>query len=250
MKGASDGGIFVPHSEGRFPGFDPESKELDAEVLQSYIYGGHIAEFMEVRCAFHCSIPTPPRPVVVERELGATSTSSPAFSRLSRPQKWSHDVLVVLIVLTGSCFVYRVSRRKTRRGSASSSRRSSRTTSRPRTSRTCTGASRIRSSPSSSSDLPHALVDAVTASSLFSPRPSRRRRRRRRRAHGTDADALPARSEAHEKIREDPSYTKTDKADLASWKEASKKTHPKKLSLQERRERVEAKKAEWLASRE
>ena len=33
MKGASDGGIFVPHSENRFPGFDPEAKELDAEVL-------------------------------------------------------------------------------------------------------------------------------------------------------------------------------------------------------------------------
>lgn len=27
MKGASDGGIFVPHSEKRFPGYDPESKE-------------------------------------------------------------------------------------------------------------------------------------------------------------------------------------------------------------------------------
>jgi large subunit ribosomal protein L5e len=47
MKGASDGGIFVPHSENRFPGFDPESKELDAEVLHKYIYGGHVAEYME-----------------------------------------------------------------------------------------------------------------------------------------------------------------------------------------------------------
>jgi large subunit ribosomal protein L5e len=47
MKGASDGGIFVPHSENRFPGFDPESKELDAEVLRKYIFGGHVAEYME-----------------------------------------------------------------------------------------------------------------------------------------------------------------------------------------------------------
>lgn len=39
MKGASDGGIFIPHSEGRFPGYDPEMKELDAEVLQNYIFG-------------------------------------------------------------------------------------------------------------------------------------------------------------------------------------------------------------------
>ncbi|KAH0587630.1 60S ribosomal protein L5-A [Termitomyces sp. J132] len=47
LKGASDGGIFVPHSEKRFPGYDPESKELDAEVLKKYIFGGHVAEYME-----------------------------------------------------------------------------------------------------------------------------------------------------------------------------------------------------------
>lgn len=39
MKGASDGGMFVPHSESRFPGFDPESKELDTETLKRYIVG-------------------------------------------------------------------------------------------------------------------------------------------------------------------------------------------------------------------
>lgn len=47
MKGASDGGIFIPHSEKRFPGYDPESKKLDVEVLKKYIYGGHVAEYME-----------------------------------------------------------------------------------------------------------------------------------------------------------------------------------------------------------
>jgi len=47
MKGASDGGVFIPHSEKRFPGFDPESKALDAEVLKKYIFGGHVAEYME-----------------------------------------------------------------------------------------------------------------------------------------------------------------------------------------------------------
>lgn len=47
MKGASDGGIYVPHSEKRFPGYDPESKELDAETLRKYIFGGHVAEYME-----------------------------------------------------------------------------------------------------------------------------------------------------------------------------------------------------------
>lgn len=47
MKGASDGGIYIPHSEKRFPGYDPESKNLDAEVLKKYIFGGHVAEYME-----------------------------------------------------------------------------------------------------------------------------------------------------------------------------------------------------------
>jgi len=47
LKGASDGGIFIPHSEKRFPGYDAESKKLDAEVLKKYIFGGHVAEYME-----------------------------------------------------------------------------------------------------------------------------------------------------------------------------------------------------------
>ncbi|KAF1815028.1 hypothetical protein P152DRAFT_456070 [Eremomyces bilateralis CBS 781.70] len=47
MKGASDGGLYIPHSENRFPGFDIEAKELDAETLRKYIFGGHIAEYME-----------------------------------------------------------------------------------------------------------------------------------------------------------------------------------------------------------
>ncbi|KAF9946611.1 60S ribosomal protein L5 [Modicella reniformis] len=46
MKGASDGGVFIPHGENRFPGYDTESKELDAEVLRSYIFGGHVADYM------------------------------------------------------------------------------------------------------------------------------------------------------------------------------------------------------------
>ncbi|MCJ1367970.1 60S ribosomal protein L5 [Acarospora aff. strigata] len=47
MKGASDGGILIPHSENRFPGYDMETKELDAEALRKYIFGGHVAEYME-----------------------------------------------------------------------------------------------------------------------------------------------------------------------------------------------------------
>ncbi|EPX71630.1 60S ribosomal protein L5 [Schizosaccharomyces octosporus yFS286] len=48
MKGASDGGLYVPHSPSRFPGYDIESEELDDETLRKYIYGGHVAEYMEM----------------------------------------------------------------------------------------------------------------------------------------------------------------------------------------------------------
>lgn len=46
-KGASDGGLYVPHSAKRFPGYDFESGDLDDEVLRKYIVGGHVAEYME-----------------------------------------------------------------------------------------------------------------------------------------------------------------------------------------------------------
>eukprot|EP00967_Tisochrysis_lutea_P036856 scaffold44411_cov21-Tisochrysis_lutea.AAC.1 len=41
MKGALDGGLDIPHNEKRFVGY--ADKKLDAEVLQKYIYGGHVA---------------------------------------------------------------------------------------------------------------------------------------------------------------------------------------------------------------
>jgi len=47
MKGASDGGILIPHSESRFPGYDSESKTLEAETLRNYIYGGHVSDYMK-----------------------------------------------------------------------------------------------------------------------------------------------------------------------------------------------------------
>jgi len=48
LKGASDGGIFIPHGEKRFPGYDAESKKLDSETLRKYIYGGHVADYMRL----------------------------------------------------------------------------------------------------------------------------------------------------------------------------------------------------------
>ncbi|SGY38794.1 BQ5605_C003g02073 [Microbotryum silenes-dioicae] len=134
LKGASDGGIFLPHSAQRFPGWDFEAKELDAETLQRYIYGGHVSEFMET----------------LEEE----------------------------------------------------------------------DEERFRKHFSSY------LADDI----------------------GSD-DIEDIYRSAHEKIRESPEAQITDKADLAKWKEASRKTHPKKLTLQQRRERIQEKKDAWLASR-
>ncbi|MVT01077.1 hypothetical protein GO014_18885, partial [Devosia sp. L53-10-65] len=38
MKGAVDGGLNIPHSVNRFPGFDNESKSLKADVHRSHIF--------------------------------------------------------------------------------------------------------------------------------------------------------------------------------------------------------------------
>merc|ERR1712050_73527 len=48
LKGAADGGLNIPHSEKRFPGYDREGKEFDAETHKKYIFGGHVAEYMEL----------------------------------------------------------------------------------------------------------------------------------------------------------------------------------------------------------
>ncbi|KAM9989344.1 hypothetical protein ACTFIY_005385 [Dictyostelium cf. discoideum] len=46
LKGAVDGGIYVPHSETRFAGYNAESKKLNAETLRGYIFGKHVASYM------------------------------------------------------------------------------------------------------------------------------------------------------------------------------------------------------------
>jgi len=47
LKGATDGGIEVPHGETRFVGYDAEAKKLNAEVLRKYIFGGHVKDYMD-----------------------------------------------------------------------------------------------------------------------------------------------------------------------------------------------------------
>ncbi|KAI4304145.1 hypothetical protein MLD38_039696 [Melastoma candidum] len=46
LKGALDGGLDIPHSEKRFAGFSKDNKQLDPEVHRKYIYGGHVAAYM------------------------------------------------------------------------------------------------------------------------------------------------------------------------------------------------------------
>merc|ERR1711928_232359 len=46
MKGAADGGIDIPHSEKRFPGYDKEAGEYSAEVHRNHIFGQHVAQYL------------------------------------------------------------------------------------------------------------------------------------------------------------------------------------------------------------
>jgi len=47
MKGALDGGLNIPHSNKRFPGFDKESDSYNAEAHRARIFGGHVAAYMK-----------------------------------------------------------------------------------------------------------------------------------------------------------------------------------------------------------
>ncbi|XP_026468742.1 60S ribosomal protein L5 [Ctenocephalides felis] len=47
MKGAVDGGLNIPHSTKRFPGYDAESKSFNAEVHRAHIFGKHVADYMK-----------------------------------------------------------------------------------------------------------------------------------------------------------------------------------------------------------
>jgi len=47
LKGATDGGLNIPHSVNRFVGYDTDGKKLVADTLRKYIFGGHVAEHME-----------------------------------------------------------------------------------------------------------------------------------------------------------------------------------------------------------
>jgi len=47
MKGAVDGGLFVPHKPKRFPGNKTMKNKFDPKTLRRYIYGNHVSDYMK-----------------------------------------------------------------------------------------------------------------------------------------------------------------------------------------------------------
>lgn len=47
LKGAADGGLHIPHSVKRFPGYDKEKSEYKADVHRRHILGVHVADYMK-----------------------------------------------------------------------------------------------------------------------------------------------------------------------------------------------------------
>jgi len=50
LKGACDGGLYVPHSEEgkRFPGWNQKEGKYDPAIHKKYIFGGHVSEYMKI----------------------------------------------------------------------------------------------------------------------------------------------------------------------------------------------------------
>lgn len=46
LRGLRDGGVSIPHSDNRMIGYDSATSEVDTEMLRSYIFGGHVSEYM------------------------------------------------------------------------------------------------------------------------------------------------------------------------------------------------------------
>ena len=46
MKGARDGGLDIPHSNKRFPGYTRDTKQFDADAHKAHIMGEHVADYM------------------------------------------------------------------------------------------------------------------------------------------------------------------------------------------------------------
>jgi len=47
LKGATDGGLEVPHSVTRFVGYSKEEKSLKADILRKHLFGAHVVDYMK-----------------------------------------------------------------------------------------------------------------------------------------------------------------------------------------------------------
>lgn len=48
LKGAADGGLAIPHSTKRFPGYDGDADSFSAEVHRNHIFGKHVGDYMSM----------------------------------------------------------------------------------------------------------------------------------------------------------------------------------------------------------
>ena len=47
LKGVADGGVLIPHSQSRFPGFNKDKPEEDNKVLRERVLGGHVDKYLK-----------------------------------------------------------------------------------------------------------------------------------------------------------------------------------------------------------
>jgi large subunit ribosomal protein L5e len=47
MKGACDGGVYCPHNETRFPGYDSKKKAAKPQMVRDRIFGKHVGDYMK-----------------------------------------------------------------------------------------------------------------------------------------------------------------------------------------------------------
>ncbi|XP_067882021.1 large ribosomal subunit protein uL18-like [Heterodontus francisci] len=110
MKGAVDGGISIPHSTKRFPGYDSESREFNAEMHRRHIFGLNVADYMRqlmeededaYKKQFSCYIKNGISPDMVEeiyktahREIRANPTQEKKPKKeMIKPKRWNRAKL-------------------------------------------------------------------------------------------------------------------------------------------------------------
>ena len=47
LKGVADGGVYIPHSQSRFPGFNKDKPDEDNKVLRERVLGGHVDKYLK-----------------------------------------------------------------------------------------------------------------------------------------------------------------------------------------------------------